>query len=389
MKTFSETNAKFAALAASSAMALALYAAPVAAQECEIGDGNNSLQCGLSADAQGDASTSVGTSSSASGAGSVAVGVVASAEGDNSTAVGPEALTTGTGATALGYDSEAGLGGTALGQQSTAFTGGTAVGGFAQANSPSSVAIGLGASADHNSSVALGAGSVTSDPNTVSVGSNNIQRRITNVADGIFSNDAATVGQLEEVTAAVVNTNQSLQTLGNEVSTVKEQVGVNTIAIGNLKVANDLQDAAIAENAEGVTKLFAAVDNQSFLISDNTAGIDLNSAAIADNAAMLDEHDQRLMALEAVTFDLGNTLARFDDEIDGSTAVAIAMSGNAFLPNKKVNVTSNMGFYNGALAGSLQIGVLVSEKVAVNAGIATGFNKGGKTGGRVGVSFGW
>ena len=221
-----------------------------------------------------------------------------------------------------------------------------AIGSNADAGAENAIAVGAGSSATGTNSVALGSGSIADQANTISVGSVGNERRIVNVAAGVNATDAVNVAQLNAVGAAgIVNTSA---------------ISANTSSIAT-NVAN---------------------------IADNTAAIDLNAAAIADNSAMLDNHDRRLMALEAATFDLGNTLARFDDEIDGSTAVAIAMSGNAFLPDQKANITSNMGVYNGALAGSLQIGVLVSEKVAVNAGVATGFNKGGKTAARVGFTLG-
>ena len=67
----------------------------------------------------------------------------------------------------------------------------------------------------------------------------------------------------------------------------------------------------------------------------------------------------------------------------------MALSGAMFLPGKSFNLTANMGAYRGAVAGALQFGALVSEAVAVNAGVAHGFNKGGKTALRAGFSFGW
>ena len=130
---------------------------------------------------------------------------------------------------------------------------------------------------------------------------------------------------------------------------------------------------------------------QSHAIAIGAASVQIldNAASIAANSAMLGDHETRLQTLEGLAFNLDNTLDRFDDEIDGSTAVAIAMSGNAFLPGKRFNMTGNVGTYNGAWAGALQIGALVKENIAINAGIATGLNKRGKTGARVGFSFGW
>jgi hypothetical protein len=48
-----------------------------------------------------------------------------------------------------------------------------------------------------------------------------------------------------------------------------------------------------------------------------------------------------------------------------------------------------MGVYRGAWAGALNINALVSQDIALNAGIGAGFNKGGKLGGRVGFTWGW
>ena len=67
----------------------------------------------------------------------------------------------------------------------------------------------------------------------------------------------------------------------------------------------------------------------------------------------------------------------------------MAMGGTTFLPDMKFNLSANMATYDGAHAGSLSFGALVSPNVAVNAGVASGFNKRGKTGGRVGVTIGW
>ena len=64
-----------------------------------------------------------------------------------------------------------------------------------------------------------------------------------------------------------------------------------------------------------------------------------------------------------------------------------------------VKVETNQGIYGWgesglswrelAVAGAIQMGAMVSDSVAVNAGVAKGFNKDGKLGGRVGFTFGW
>ena len=78
-----------------------------------------------------------------------------------------------------------------------------------------------------------------------------------------------------------------------------------------------------------------------------------------------------------------------DDRAAAGTAAAVALSGGMFLPGKSFNLTGNVGAYRGAVAGALQIGALVSDMVAVNAGLANGFNKGGKTALRAGFTLGF
>ena len=99
--------------------------------------------------------------------------------------------------------------------------------------------------------------------------------------------------------------------------------------------------------------------------------------------------DTRVDALESLALDFDDRLDRVDDRASAGTAVAIALGGNGFIPGKQFNITGNVGTYRGASAGALQIGAMIGENMAVNAGIATGFNKGGKVGARAGITFGW
>lgn len=90
-----------------------------------------------------------------------------------------------------------GEGNTAVGAHTLAIgIGNTAYGAYAQAGTYFDTAIGAGAQAYGGSSVALGAGSVADQPNTVSVGSPGYERRITNVAPGIYGTDAVNMSQL-------------------------------------------------------------------------------------------------------------------------------------------------------------------------------------------------
>ena len=226
---------------------------------------------------------------------------------------GTSSSVTGDLGTAVGGQATAAVEGTAVGLNASAAAAGTALGISATTTADAATAVGAGAHATAENSVALGAGSTATEANTVSVGSTTVQRRITNVADGVNATDAATVGQMQ-------------------------------------------------------------------------AG---HSAIQGQVAALAAHHDDRLTALEGLALDVHADLRQLDRKIAGSTATAIAMGGAAFLPGKRVNLTGNVATYDGAVAGALQVGALVSDSFAVSAGVATNFNKRGEVGARAGFTFGW
>jgi hypothetical protein len=82
-------------------------------------------------------------------------------------------------------------------------------------------------------------------------------------------------------------------------------------------------------------------------------------------------------------------LLRYRKLAQAGTAVAVAMSGGTFLPDKKINLTVNFGHFEGESAMSGQLGFLVSPNFALNAGVATSFTSGGGTAVRVGGTFGF
>ncbi len=109
-----------------------------------------------------------------------------------------------------------------------------------------------------------------------------------------------------------------------------------------------------------------------------------NARAAADLAL-----GTRVTGVEGRVGALETRVSLLEDYTASSTAIAVALGGATFLPDSKFNISTNFGFYDGASAGALQLNALVSENVAVSAGVATGFNKGGQTAGRVGLTFGW
>jgi hypothetical protein len=67
----------------------------------------------------------------------------------------------------------------------------------------------------------------------------------------------------------------------------------------------------------------------------------------------------------------------------------VALSGGTFLPGKKINITANVGAYRDEVAVSGQLHILVSDNLALNAGVATSLHSYGGTSVRGGVTVGF
>ena len=165
----------------------------------------------------------------------------------------------------------------------------------------------------------------------------------------------------------------------------------NSTAIGAQAVATHTNSVALGAGTA------TTADNQVHVGGRTIGGVAAGVAATdAVNVSPLNAIsvvatglDTRIDALEAIALDFDEDLDRIDDRASAGTATAIALGGNAFLPDKQFNLTGNMGLYRGAYAGAIQVGAMVSPNAAFNAGVAKGFNKGGKLGARVGFTFGW
>lgn len=171
------------------------------------------------------------------------------------------------------------------------------------------------------------------------------------VGTGVAATDAVNVGQLNAATSGVAANITALQST----------TATHTTQITNLQTGLATTNATVASQGTQIATLQAA-------------------------DAML---DTRVGALEGITANLDSRFNDVADRSDSGTAAAVALSGAMFLPGKTFNLTGNVASYRGAHAGALQFGALVSDNAAVNAGIAHGFNKGGKTAMRAGFTLGW
>lgn len=186
-------------------------------------------------------STAVGSKATVSSSFSTALGANTQAKGGYSVAVGAQSQTTGANATAIGAYAAAGEnsvvvgGGKELAAPIVSKSNGTAMGTYVDINADNGTALGYGSQVGGNgkNSVALGADSVANEENVVSVGhtkgqangfggtyGEDLNRRITNVAEGKNANDAATVGQISKITGMDSNKGNVVQYDGEDKSVV-------------------------------------------------------------------------------------------------------------------------------------------------------------------------
>ena len=176
-------------------------------------------------------------------------------------------------------------------------------------------------------------------------------------------------------TQVTVHENTRLDANGLTTPTISVTDGIN---MNGSRVTN--LGAGVAET-DAVNK--GQLDNESSARA--AADVSLGNQLTNETSARMAAESNLATRLDAID----GRLDRDDRRADAGTAVAVAMGGGAFLPDMHFNLTANVATYNGAHAGAVQFGALVSPHVAVNVGIATAFNRGGHTAARTGVTFGW
>jgi len=245
--------------------------APNVGDACQSGDGAESLQCGINADASGSSATALGANTVASGVGSISVGNNADAVGSLSTAIGVHANTTGIGATAIGLRADAsgnfaqaigrnanasGTGSTAVGLDSTAAGDyAQALGRNANASGPASLAIGVNAEATAPDAVAIGNGASSTFANSVAIGDGASATRTNQVTLGVGTStytlagvtSAASRGQQGSVVGLLTtDANGNLASDGGalQASVADHELRITGLEGGMSQGLQDVSDAA-------------------------------------------------------------------------------------------------------------------------------------------------
>lgn len=212
--------------------------------------------------------TAVGYNSVVTADGSTALGANTRIESSNSVAVGADAVV------------ESGAsGGTAIGQNSRILSGAT-------------------------NSVAIGKNSVASEPDTVSIGSPGNERRVTNVAPGIYGTDAANMNQLNRTNAQVDTNTGNIAHNRSDINQNRSDINKNRDDINTLSNSlNDLKD----ESRAGIAAAAALIELMPS--SPGKTTFNIGSAAYKGELAVGLTAVHRLSALENLMLNTGLSLA--------------------------------------------------------------------------------
>lgn len=163
------------------------------------------------------------------------------------------------------------------------------------------------------------------------------------------------------------------------------QVAQTSVGSGGLTTTGSVNAATV--NATNVNATNVSV----------TGGLNMNGNRItnvgtpvaATDAATKGYVDSQITAVNGSISSLASLVEANRKRSDAGIATAVALSGASFLPGKRINVTANIGAFRDEVAIAGQLGVLVSDNVALNAGVATSFHSYGGTSVRGGVTFGF
>ncbi len=398
-------------LMAASAMALstALGSTPAAAQSsCDLDGAANAPPAGLGTDSffcgdfqvgygSGDDQTIVGFVADVGGDGATAVGSFAAADPGGGFGSSPLTLPTDPSATAVGaYAFAVGSGTVAIGDQAVAaiispFLSGiqvsgvdnaTAIGSHSQAIASNATAVGMSAQATADSATAIGQNATASGVADTATGVDSTASGGQSAAFGFEAeatgNHATALGAQATVSA----------TDATAVGFGADATATGAVALGNQTTASHANSVAIGNGTSTTAANQVNVGGRT--ISGVNAGVAATDAVNVSqlNAAVAGVAVD-LSGLEAMDEILAGRIGDVDDRSRSGTAVAIAMGGAAFLPDKRFNLTGNVGTYRGAWAGAMNFGAMVGSNAAINAGVGAGFNKKGKVGARVGFTLGF
>lgn len=307
----------------------------------------------------------------------VAIGDGAKASGNNSLALGYSAQASDAESMALGHNASAADGNVAIGNGSSApavSSLGTVKDGYVYQSTTSTDSTGASTTTLTELKSAFTYKPLASDSHYISVGTSTLTRRISNVADGVFDSDAATVGQLNSL-------NELLQATDTKVGLTKNYfedkfTALNTTVDASkahyFSVSTSSDNQTVNQDNTGATSGKA----DAMAIGPNANATNVKSLAMGNNVYATGLRSIAIGTAPNPTTDSAGTTTTHNTSSEGENSIALGTSTTAQADNSiaigtraqtyTTDTTSKTG------AGSVAIGNLATT--AGNQSVALGYD---------------
>lgn len=303
----------------------------------------------------------------------VAIGDGAKASGTNSLALGYSAQASDAESMALGHNASAADGNVAIGNGSLAPSVSTL--GTVRAVTVDGKTINYVYDANNNQfKSAFTSKPLQADSHYISVGNSTLTRRLSNVADGVFDSDAATVGQLNSL-------NELLQATDTKVGLTKDYFDKKFTALNTTVDASKTHYFSVSTSSENQT---VNQDNtgatpgkpDAMAIGPNASATNVKSLAVGNNVYAGGLRSIAIGTAPNPTTDSAGTTTTHNTSSEGENSIALGTSTTAQADNSiaigtraqtyTTDTTSKTG------AGSVAIGNLATT--AGNQSVALGYD---------------
>lgn len=303
----------------------------------------------------------------------VAIGDGAKASGTNSLALGYSAQASDAESMALGHNASAADGNVAIGNGSLAPSVSTL--GTVRAVTVDGKTINYVYDANNNQFKSVFTSKpLQADSHYISVGNSTLTRRLSNVADGVFDSDAATVGQLNSL-------NELLQATDTKVGLTRAYFDDKFTALNTTVDASKTHYFSISESSDNLS---ANKDNtgatsnkaDAMAIGPNANATNVKSLAVGNNVYATGLRSIAIGTAPNPTKDVAGTTTTHNTSAEGENSIALGTSTTAQADNSiaigtraqtyTTDTTSKTG------AGSVAIGNLATT--AGNQSVALGYD---------------
>ena len=319
----------------------------------------------------------------------VAIGDGAKASGTNSLALGYSAQASDAESMALGHNASAADGNVAIGNGSSApavSSLGTVKDGYVYQSTTSTDSSGAATTTLTELKSAFTYKPLASDSHYISVGTTDLTRRISNVADGVFASDAATVGQLNSL-------NELLQATDTKVGLTKDYFEDKFTALNTTVDASKTHYFSISESSDNLS---ANKDNtgatsnkaDAMAIGPNANATNVKSLAVGNNVYATGLRSIAIGTAPNPTKDSAGTTTTHNTSAEGENSIALGTSTTAQADNSvaigtraqtyTTDTTSNTGVSSVAIgnlattAGNQSVALGYDATVKYNYGTAIG-----------------